>query len=70
MPQRKSDGGYGVAIELRGGSAVRFASADAVPGPSAVDVRLSRWRDDSGGLVRKILVKDVGLDEEEARKLL
>jgi hypothetical protein len=23
-----------------------------------------------GGLVRKILVRDVGLDEEEARKLL
>ncbi|HVY95349.1 MAG TPA: type II toxin-antitoxin system HicA family toxin [Solirubrobacterales bacterium] len=53
-------------VARRSGSHRRMES----PGRPALTFAFHDKATIAGGLVRKILVKDVGLDEDEARKLL
>lgn len=55
---------------LRSGSTVRLASADASPSYPPLTFAFHDKATIPAGMVRKILVRDIGLDEEEARKLL
>jgi hypothetical protein len=50
--------------------AIRFASEDGAPGPPPLTFAFHDKATIPAGLVRKILVPDVGLAEDEARKLL
>jgi predicted RNA binding protein YcfA (HicA-like mRNA interferase family) len=56
----------GYEVVRRSGSHRRMESPDHPPSTFAFHDKATI----PAGLVRKILIKDVGLDEEEARKLL
>jgi hypothetical protein len=58
------------ATRLPRGPAIRLASPHGVAELPAFDFRFSRQATIPAGLVRKILVRDVRLAEDEARKLL